>query len=459
MSFGVSQRAVPETGSQPADPSGVPDNTAAPHLQRVIGVTGLGFASFNSIVGSGIFALPGMVAALMGPSAILAYLVCAVLVTLMGLCFAEVGSRVTESGGVYAYGRVAFGPVVGGIAGTLLWSANSVFAAAAVANFLADTLAVPWPIFEQSAPRMLFLAGLFTLLAVVNIRGTRLGARFSVATAVIKLVPLVVLMVAGAFAIHPQNLHWSGMPPLKLIGQGAVLVFFVFMGVESGLSASGEVANPARTIPRAVALALTLTAALYIGLQLVSQGVLGPDLATAKAPLAAAATAVFGPWGGRLLWAAGVLSATGYFAGDALCSPRIVYALAEAGQLPRKLSAVHPRFGTPAVAIVVYLLTCFLVSVSGSFRQLLIISSSGTLLLYIICCLGLLRLRARNIAMAGEPFRAPGGTLLPLAAAAIMVWMLTTLEWKELAAATGLVLVSAVVYWFIEHKRAEQVNR
>src|SRR5262249_26119417 len=260
--------------------------------KRVIGVTGLGFASFNSIVGSGIFALPALTAALMGPSAILAYLVCAVLVSLMGLCFAEVGSRVTDSGGIYAYARVSLGPVAGGIAGTLLWTANCVFAAAAIANFLVDTLAVVWPIFEQTAPRTLFLACLYALLAVVNIRGTRLGTGFSVSTGIVKMTPLLLLVAAGAFAIHPQNLHWNGMPSLKTIGQGAVLVFFLFMGVESGLNASGEVANPSRTVPRAVALALMLTAGLYIGLQLVSQGVLGPDLPTAKAPLAAVATAV-----------------------------------------------------------------------------------------------------------------------------------------------------------------------
>src|SRR5215475_6241968 len=92
-----------------------------PPLKRVIGVSGLAFSCFNSIVGSGIFAIPALAAALLGPAAILAYLICAVLVGLMGLCFAEVGSRVTAPGGVYAYGRVAFGPVVGGMAGTLLW--------------------------------------------------------------------------------------------------------------------------------------------------------------------------------------------------------------------------------------------------------------------------------------------------------------------------------------------------
>jgi amino acid transporter len=243
------------------------------------------------------------------------------------------------------------------------------------------------------------------------------------------------------------------MPPAGSVGQGAVLLLFAFMGIEGGLNTSGEVMNSARTVPRAIAMTLTLVAALYIGLQFVAQGVLGPDLAVAKAPLVATATAVFGPWGTRFLVAATILSAVGYLAADLLCSPRILYALAESGQLPRKLAVVHSRFGTPAVAIGTYACLCFVAALSGSFRQLVIIGSSGTLVLYLICCLGLLRLRARNIAMAGEPFRVPGGAFVPLAASAIMVWLLTTLEKKELAAAAGLVFVSGAVYGIRERMR------
>jgi len=415
-------------------------------LKRVIGVGALAFASFNNVVGSGIFGLPALVAALLGPAAILSYLVCAVLIGLVGLCFAEVGSRVASAGGLYAYARVPFGPVVGGIAGTLLWFANSVVPSAAISNFLADTLASSWPALTGGPARVLFLAAIYLLLAVVNIRGTRQGAWLSVATALIKLTPLVLLVIAGFFAIRAPNLHWTAMPSAGSVGQGAVLLLFAFMGIEGGLNTSGEVMDPARTVPRAIAMTLTLVAILYIGLQFVAQGVLGPDLAVAKAPLVATATAVFGPWGTRFLVAATILSAAGYLTADLLCSPRTLYALAESGQLPRKLAVVHPRFGTPAVALGTYACLCFVVALSGSFRQLVIIGSSGTLVLYLICCLGLLRLRARNIAMAGEPFRAPGGPFVPLAASAIMVWLLTTLEKKELAAAAGLVFVSGAVY-------------
>src|SRR3954470_13601237 len=173
-----------------------------PRLQRVIGVSGLAFSSFNNIVGSGIFGVPALVAALLGPAAIVAYLICAVLIGLVGLCFAEAGSRITSAGGLYAYARVPFGPVVGGVAGTLIWCANSIAPSAAIAVFLTDTVGIVWPVLKGTLPRLGFMAAVYALLAVVNIRGTRSGARLSVAMALIKLTPLVILVVAGLFAIH-----------------------------------------------------------------------------------------------------------------------------------------------------------------------------------------------------------------------------------------------------------------
>src|SRR6185295_13707651 len=145
---------------------------------------------------------------------------------------------------------------------------------AAVANFFIITLAVWWPAVGQGAPRVLILAAGYLFLAVVNIRGTRSGARLSIATALIKLTPLALLAVAGCFAIHSTNLHWSGLPSLKSVGQSAVILLFAFMGIEGGLNASGEVVNPVRTVPRAIAMALILASTLYIGLQFAAQGVL-----------------------------------------------------------------------------------------------------------------------------------------------------------------------------------------
>jgi basic amino acid/polyamine antiporter, APA family len=416
-------------------------------LRRVIGVSGLGLMAVNFIVGSGIFGLPGLVAAQLGAAALLAYLVVIVLIFLVGLCFAETGSRVAGTGGLYAYAQVAFGPVIGGIVGTLIWTANSVVPNAAVSNLLIDTLAAEIPRQGNPVPRTVILAVLYSLFVVVNVRSARHGTRLSALLCIIKILPLVALVMVGAFAIHGPNLHWVGTPSAAKIGESCVLVFFAFMGTEGALGTSGEVINPARTVPRAIVLALTLVATLYIGLQLVTQGVLGPALATSKAPLVSAALVVFGPWGERLMVATIAISVIGYLAADFLSSPRTLLALAEHGQLPRALSSVHPRFGTPAASIVTYTVLCALVAWTGSFRPLVIVATSGTLLLYLVCCLGLLRLRAKRVETDGEPFRAPGGPFVPIAASAIIVWMLTTLELKELTAAFVLVGVSGTFYW------------
>src|SRR5262245_48513848 len=251
-------------------------------LTRVIGVSGLAFASFNCVVGVGIFGLPGLVAGVLGPAAIFAYLACLVLVGLVALCFAEAGSRVPNAGGLYAYASAAYGPVIGGVAGYLFLFANSIGSAAALARFFMDTLAGVWPSLAQPVLNLLVLALVYAVLALINILGTRGSNRFIVMMAVVKFVPLALLIIVGAFFIQPSHLAITGLPPIGKIGDGALILFFAFLGVESGLSISGETRNPARTIPRSIALALGMIALLYVGLQTVSQGVLGAALSTSQ---------------------------------------------------------------------------------------------------------------------------------------------------------------------------------
>jgi basic amino acid/polyamine antiporter, APA family len=327
-----------------------------------------------------------------------------------------------------------------------MWAAACVVPNAAVAALLMDTVATLLPAFAGGARRIGALVVVYIVVAAVNIRGTRSGARVSVALAVLKIAPLVVLVIAGAFAVQSANLRWAGFPTALGIGQTAVLLFFAFTGIESGLNTSGEVVNPARTVPRAILLALTVVAALYIGLQMVAQGVLGAKLAGDSAPLVAIATVLFGAWGARFLVLVTVLSAAGYLSADMLGSPRVFHAMAERGQLPRRLATVHPRLKTPALAIGMYAAMCAILASTGSFRQLALAAASGTAVVCLICCLGLLRLRSRHIAMASAPFVAPGGAVVPLAAAAIIVWMLSTLSAAELAAAALVVAVSGIGY-------------
>lgn len=421
--------------------------TAPPSAKppRVLGAGAIGFASFNGIVGAGIFGLPGLVAGILGPAALLGYLLCTVILALVALCLAESGSRVTEAGGTYAYARVAFGPVVAGIVGTMTWITN-VAGSATVVNLWLDTLAASWAPARVPAVRVELILGLYLLLALINVRGARQGARASMVMAVIKLVPLVGIILVGLFAVRPAELRWTQLPPFSSIGEAAVLLFFAFSGVEFGLTTSGEVRDPARSIPRAVLLACTLVAALYIGLQLVAQGVLGAALAQSSSPLVDLAAVVLGTWGATLMIVAVLLSATGYLVADLLCSPRALFALAEQGQLPRPLAAVHPTFGTPYVAVCTHAVLAALLAITGSFRSLALVTSATILVVYLVCCLGVLRLRSHHIEQSGRPFHAPGGPFVPLAAAVLVALLLLSLSLEALMETLGAILIAGVVY-------------
>jgi amino acid transporter len=416
---------------------------SSPQLRRVLGLRALTLTMVNLTVGAGIFGLPGLAARELGAGALFAYVVCIVLVGLVGLCLAEAGSRVSDAGGLYGYARAAFGPFAGTVTGHLLWFANGAVGNAAIAALLADSLGrlVPW--LAGPVPRALGLVGYYAVLAATNVRGTRQGAGLSQLTTVIKLVPLVGLVLAGLPHVHLANLHPDGLPAPGALGRTAVLLFFAFMGFESGLGTSGEVTAPARTVPRALLFALSLVAALYLGLQLVAQGVLGPALASAgDSPLGDTARAAFGPLGGTVMLVAAVLSTGGGVAADTLATSRVVHALGRDGALPASLGRVDGARATPAVAIVTYAAVCAALALSGTFRVLATLSASGTLCVYVVCCAGLLRLRARGVRDERAPFVIPGGPVVPVLATLTVLAVLAGLERRDFLMLGGMLVVA-----------------
>lgn len=168
-------------------------------LVRAIGVWDLGLNILNMVVGAGIFVLPGLVAAQLGSAAIVAYFLCSFAVALVFLCFAEAGSRVSRSGGAYAYIEEAFGPFPGFLASMLLWFGWGVLSNAAIAIALAQMVGVAFPWFTLPVPRAIFILVLYGGVAAVNVVGVRAGVRFAVSTTYAKLVPLLVLIAFGVF--------------------------------------------------------------------------------------------------------------------------------------------------------------------------------------------------------------------------------------------------------------------
>jgi APA family basic amino acid/polyamine antiporter len=431
---------------------------------RGIGLRALTASIVNVTVGAGIFVLPGMVGARLGAAAPLAYVLCALTMGLIVASLALAGRRVTVTGGPYAYVEAAFGPHVAFVGGVLLWS-SCVLAAGSVGAALATTVGLLLPPLAAGAGRLALLALLFTCLAVVNVRGVRQGAGIVQLLTVAKLLPLFVFVAVGALFVDPGALAWSDAPAGSALGETVLLLVFAFVGVELALVPSGEVREPARTVPRAVFLALGFTTLLYLAIQLVAQGILGPDLArSADAPLAEASARFLGRGGRALVLAGTAVSMLGYLSGDMLGSPRLLFAFGRDGVLPAVFASVHPAFRSPHVAIVVHALLAFGLALVGSFGKLVLLSNVAVLLLYLLCSAGAFELTRRDPGSLGRVARL-GSRVVPLLACGAVLWILSSATFEELAITAGVAALASVLYllrvlrWEPESRRSSRPSR
>ncbi len=423
-------------------------------LSRELGVRQLAAVIFNYTVGSGIFVLPAVVAAQLGAAAILAYLVCAFIMALSVLCFAEAGSRVSASGGPYAYVETAFGPLPGFVTGVLN-VLSAVAAAAAVASVFAASAAALIGT-SSSIVRGLLMATVLIAAGIINVRSVGGGARLVEIAVVAKLVPLVLFVLVGAAFVRVDYLSWDSSPQVLPILSATGLLIFAFLGIEGALQPSGEVHAPSRTVPRAVFLAIGGVVALYISIQLVAQGLLGPDLPNDPVtPLADAAATVVGPAGRTFLLIGATISMFGFLCGTVLTGPRSLFAFAKDGLAPRQLAAVHPLRRTPHVAIGTYVAIALGLALSGSFQGLLVLTNFSGLLVYIGVALAAWELRRRDVRSHGTPFIVPGGPLVPALTCMIIIGVIVaTVSRVEVAAVAVVVAVATGAFLFRRTSRA-----
>jgi amino acid transporter len=423
-------------------------------LIRAVGVRGLAAGIVNYTIGAGIFVLPALVAAKVGAAAPVIYLICFIAMGLIVLCFADAGSRVSLSGGVYAYAGVAFGSYVGFMVAVSMW-VSMILASAAVASIFVDTLAQAMPALGAPLARNTIIVLLYFVLALINIRGVKFGSGSVQTVTAAKLIPILILLAFGFFAVKGSNLSWPGMPSAADTSRASVMLIFAFMGIESALTPSGEVKDPARTVPRAIFLALGLVTVLYIGIQIVAQGILGAELATnTKSPLADAAKAVLGRGGELLILAGAAISTLGYVTGDMLAGPRMPYSLGRDALLPGILGKVHAQYRTPHIAIVVHAFLCALLALTGTFASLSVLVVLLTLLVYLACCLGTIQLQRRNVRVDGAaPFRLPGGPVVPVLASGVIIWLMTSSTRTEFLWLAAMLAVTTLVYFLMRLQR------
>jgi len=414
-------------------------------LIRAIGVPGLVANIVNSTIGAGIFALPAVVAAQLGAASPLAYIICAVAMCLFVTSFAMAGSRVSLTGGLYAYVEVAFGRYVGFLAG-VLYFLTAILAISGIVALIASSVGEFVPSMATPLGRAGIIAFIFVFLAAINIRGVRIGARAVESVTVIKIAPLLIFIVAGLFFLRLEALAWTSWPPGAL-GRSVLQLLFAFVGVEIALVPSGEVKNPARTVPRAIFIALAITTFLYIMIQLVALGVLGSELAkSGDTALAEAAARFLGNTGRTLMLAGLVISAFGWTASDILSSPRIIFAFGRDGVIPKWFAHVHRRFHTPDVAILTYAAIAFCVSYSSTFQKLSVLSNMAVLFLYFLCCLAALVLSRRDVRSDGRPFEFRGASIVPILAIILIVWILAHATKDEFEITGACLAVASILF-------------
>jgi APA family basic amino acid/polyamine antiporter len=225
-----------------------------------------------------------------------------------------------------------------------------------------------------------------------------------------------------------------------------VLVMFAYSGMETALVPSGELRNPSRNVPRATVAAILLVVLLYLGLQIVGQGVLGTGLGRSSVPVADTAAAIWSP-GRILLLVTACISMTGFLMGNLLGTSRLVYALGRDGYLPRMFGCVTVQHRVPMLALIAHAVPAWLLAIAGSFDALALISGGAICLVYALVSLAAWRAQRADLRERGDaPFVLPGGPLVPAMAVSAMALIVTTLTSKEWTA-IGIALAALVTVY------------
>lgn len=418
-------------------------------LKREIGLWGLIANSVNIIIGAGIFILPVLVAERLGTGSIWAYLLCGALMVMIMMCFAEVGSMITITGGAYTYIETAFGRFAGFLTANIFIFGAGITANAAVANGLADTLSYFFPVFKDHSFRVFFFAIVFGGLAYFNIRGIKNAVAIVKFNTVAKLIPLMMIILAGWFFIPEGGIRFTAPGSSANIGEISLILLFAFVGAETALNVSGEIKNPSRTIPRGIMASIFIVVVLYILIQVVVQGILGSSITSHKdAPLAETGRIMFGAAGALIVIIGATFSMFGNISGMVLNMPRILYASARDTVIPiPALAMVHKKFMTPHISIMIYAMLGFIFASVGEFRQLAMLSSASYMLIYLGVVLSVIKFNAGQGKSFWKSYVIPGASTI------VIVWVLSNLPANELTGMVIFVAILSVVYFLIKFFR------
>lgn len=426
---------------------------------RAVGRWELVGLSVNDVIGSGIYLLPATAAALLGVASLWAVLVAGIAVALLVLCYAQAASYFDQPGGSILYARKAFGPFVGFEVGLMLWLAR-IASAAALSNGLADAVSHFWPgavtqetpiamiegVISFDWPRIAIITVSLIFLVGVNVIGVRAAARTGVVLSIAKILPLLMFIGIGAWFVDMSaatSMTLSAIP-VNDLGKGALLLLFAYAGFENMPTAAGEYRNPKRDIPFAMITMIIVVTLIYVAVQWVALGTL-PGLADSRTPLADASAQFGGMWLAAILTVGAAVSILGTNSNTIMFGPRYLHAMVEEVGGPAWLARIHPRFRTPAIAVIVVGVLSLALALSGSFVYLALLSVVARLVGYLATAISVIVLRKRHDHREGA-LHLVGGPTIPIVATLLSLALLASANLSSLGAAVVALIIGAGWY-------------
>ena len=427
-------------------------------LRRELGKWDLTAIGINQVIGSAIFFLPSQVAAQVGSWSPFAFLAIGGASLLVALCFAEVGSRFERTGGPYLYTRAAFGRFVGFEVGWMQW-VTRVTSQASIVNAIALALGFYWPVITSGAGRALTISVITLALGWINLRGIRLSAFTINLFTIAKLLPLTFFIVIGLWFIDPTRLVPAGDVSLSQASAAALLLIFAFGGYDVIGVPAGEATNPRAHLPFAFVATIAAVTVIMTLAQIVAIGTL-PNLTASRTPLADASSLFAGAAGALVISAGAVVSMTGNNLGAVLTGSRMLFALAENGELPRFFMKIHPRYRTPSNAVIFTTVAALALALSGSFVILAVASAVARLVAYTGACAATLRLRSSRFHGIVSPatFVTPLGPVVPLLAVGVSLTILAGATTAHLLGGVAGLAAGAVLFFANDRGRKRDVE-
>lgn len=447
---------------------------ATPALRREIGFWGLTAIVVGGIIGSGIFALAATLGSVAGPAGIIALLLLIGVVIVLALPYAELGAAYPRSGGPYSIPRRALGNFGGFLVG---WGyfLYAFTGTAAIIDVFVEYLGTYVNGLVTSANVLTWTGisvGLAFLLAytLLNVVGVKWGTGFAMVTSFAKVIPLLLFGFIGLYFLRTGNFSIGGFAPFGWLGVAFAmsLSFFAFTGFEAAVIPSEEVRNPQRVLPRATIVGVVTVAVIYAlvalsfigGMRWAANGLVPGDWAGTSGLLL---NNIADGWGLPLLAAimvlGAVLSTLGAGGDWVLLQGRIPYAMAQDNLFFKSLSKVHPRYSTPAFALIfASALTGVTLILLPSFPEVALIASITTLVPYAAAGLSLAVLR-RTEPRVPRPFRLPGGVVLAPIGFVLATILIYWASWPWTFVGPLLILVGVPLYFLFEKVTRQEARR